>query len=100
MIKQYLKNGNYGGHQIIEKEWVDFVKTEAPGSEGRYGGHFWLNKNGVSYKDLPPDLYTMDGYQGQLVAIFPTQNMVVVRLGLSDLDFNQLLKQVVDAVEN
>ncbi len=96
----YLKNGNYGGHQIIEKEWVDFVKTEAPGSEGRYGGHFWLNKNGVSYKDLPPDLYTMDGYQGQLVAIFPTQNMVVVRLGLSDLDFNQLLKQVVDAVEN
>ena len=34
----------------------------------------------------------MDGYQGQLVAIFPAQNMVVVRLGLADLDFNELLK--------
>ena len=96
----YLKNGNYSGHQILEKEWVDFVKTEAPGSEGRYGGHFWLNKNGISYKDAPTDMFSMDGYQGQLVAIFPSQNMVVVRLGLSDIDFNQLLKQVVDAVEN
>jgi CubicO group peptidase (beta-lactamase class C family) len=95
----YLHNGKWQGQALLSESWVDFVQEEAPGSEGRYGGHFWLNKNGASYKDVPFDMYTMDGYQGQLVAILPTQNMVVVRLGLADIDFNELLKTIVHAVE-
>ena len=72
---------------------------EARGSQGRYGGHFWLNKNGISYPDAPHDMFTMDGYQGQLVAIFPSHELVVVRLGLADIDFNQLLKTILYEVD-
>ena len=95
----YLNKGKWQGNVLLSPSWIDFVQEEATGSKGRYGGHFWLNKRGASYKDVPFDIFTMDGYQGQLVAIFPAQNMVVVRLGLADLDFNELLKNIVHAVE-
>lgn len=96
----FLKKGNWQGTQLIDSSWIDFVQLEAPGSQGRYGGHFWLNKNGISYPDAPHDMFTMDGYQGQLVAICPTQELVIVRLGLADIDFNQLLKTIINEVEN
>jgi len=96
----FLKKGNWQGTQVIDSSWIDFVQLEAPGSQGRYGGHFWLNKNGISYPDAPHDMYTMDGYQGQMVAMLPSHDMVVVRLGLEDIDFNQLLKTILDEVEN
>ena len=66
----FLNKGNWQGTQLIDTSWIDFVQMEARGSQGRYGGHFWLNKNGISYPDAPHDMFTMDGYQGQLVAIW------------------------------
>lgn len=96
----YLKMGNWNGIQVIDSSWVNFVQEEAPGSNGKYGGHFWLNKRGRSYPSAPHDLYTMDGYQGQLVAIIPSKDMVIVRLGLADINFDLLIKTILDAVEN
>lgn len=95
----FLNKGNWQGTQLLDTSWIDFVQMEARGSQGRYGGHFWLNKYGISYPDAPHDMFTMDGYQGQLVAIFPSHELVVVRLGLADIDFNQLLKTILYEVD-
>lgn len=99
----YLQNGNWAGQQILSNDWIQFVKEEAPNSNGIYGGHFWLNK-GKRFPDVPTDLYSMDGFQGQKVFIIPSKELVVVRLGLTynedDFDFNVWLKGIIKAIEN
>ena len=97
----YLQNGNWNGEQIINKSWVDFSKEQTNTSNGEYGGHFWLNAGGY-YKDVPKNVYSANGYQGQRVFILPTQEMVVVRTGLessSVFDMNLFLRDVIGALE-
>ncbi len=97
----YLHNGDWMGTQIIDKSWVDFVKTPCANSGGRYGGHFWLNAGGT-YPDVPKDMFSMDGYQGQRVFIIPSKEMVIVRMGLTEgksFDFNKMLHDILVAVK-
>ncbi len=96
----YLHEGNWNGTQILNKSWVKFVKTPCGHSNGVYGGHFWLNAGG-KYPDVPKDLFSLNGYQGQRVFIIPSKDLVVVRMGLTDgsvFDFNRFLKGIISAV--
>ncbi len=98
----YLNEGNWNGQQIIDTSWVNFSQTAASNSEGRYGGHFWLNKDHVRFKDVPADLYSANGYQGQFVYIIPSKDLVVVRMGLNSgeaYDANVFLQSVISAVD-
>ena len=42
----YLHNGNWNGQQIFAKDWVKYVSTPTPTSNGTYGAQFWLNAEG------------------------------------------------------
>lgn len=96
----YLHKGNWNGEQLFDPSWAKYVATPTNGSNGKYGAHFWLNANG-DLPDVPRDFYRCSGYQGQMVAIFPSQDMVVVRMGLSEeFDFNGFLSAVVGSVKN
>lgn len=81
----YLHRGNWNGDQIFKPEWVDYVVEPTPTSDGTYGAQFWLNAEG-GYANLPKNMFSCNGYQGQRVAIFPDQDLVVVRTGLGDED--------------
>ncbi|WP_108867721.1 serine hydrolase domain-containing protein [Aquimarina aquimarini] len=97
----YLHKGNWNGDQIFDKEWVDYITTPSPTSEGDYGGHFWLNA-GSFYPDAPRDMFSANGYQGQRVFIIPSKDLVIVRFGLigdKGVDFNTFLKNMVSAVK-
>ncbi|RPD91245.1 class C beta-lactamase-related serine hydrolase [Aureibaculum marinum] len=97
----YLHKGNWNGEQIFDTTWVDYVKTPTNGSNGEYGGHFWLNAGG-KYPDVPKDIYSANGYQGQRVFIVPSKDLVIVRMGLTNndnaFDFNTFLKEVLVAI--
>ena len=96
----YLHNGNWNGEQLLNKSWVDFSKTPTNGSDGVYGGHFWLNAGG-KYPDVPRDLFSCNGYQGQYVFIIPSKDLVVVRTGLKEypeFDVNEFLKEIVESI--
>jgi len=96
----YLHKGNWNGEQIINESWVNYVSTPNGNSNGQYGAHFWLNAGG-NRPDVPRDMYAMEGYQGQMVFIIPSKEMVVVRMGLTEepiIDFNKLLKEILEAV--
>ena len=96
----YLHKGNWNGEQLFAPNWAKYVATPTNGSNGKYGAHFWLNANG-DFPDVPRDFYRCSGYQGQMVAIFPSQDMVVVRMGLSEeFDFNGFLSDVVKSFKN
>ena len=94
----YLNRGNWNGEQLFAAQWTDYVVQPTPTSRGQYGAQFWLNAGG-RFKDLPKNMFYADGYQGQFVFVFPDQDLVVVRMGLSWIDINQFLKGVLESIE-
>ena len=83
---------------------MDYTRTPAPKAEYKhYGALFWLNagarefahvtprqklghRNVPPFSGLPEDAYFAMGHDGQVIAIIPSRQLVVVRLGLSRSD--------------
>jgi CubicO group peptidase (beta-lactamase class C family) len=81
----HLRDGVWDGKRILPPGYVDFVRTPttAQGADS-YGAHWWLslpNKAGL-LKDGPYDSFEANGFQGQLIAVIPSKDLVIVRLGL------------------
>jgi len=96
-----LHYGNWDGAQIVDSTWVNYIKTPTNTSNGRYGAHFWLNAGGI-YPDVPKDMFSCNGFQGQMVFMIPSKNLLVVRTGLTespDFDFNGFLKGILAGVK-
>ena len=105
----YLDDGVWQGQRILPAGWVAFSVTPAPAAPmGRYGAQWWLNAGDASdttrraWPELPRDVYWASGFQGQYVAVVPSQRLVVVRLGLTDdeaaFPLGPFLRAVIDAV--
>jgi CubicO group peptidase (beta-lactamase class C family) len=60
-----------GGAPILPEGWVDYARSETPGSDGTYGAHWWLGPTG----------FHAQGYEGQYLFVVPDRDLVVVRLG-------------------
>lgn len=96
----YLNGGNWNGEQILNSSWVDYSATPANNSKGEYGAHFWLNAGG-KYPNVPKDLFSSNGFQGQYVFIIPSEDLVVVRFGLTDepvFDVDGFLSGIINAI--
>ncbi len=97
----YLHDGNWNGEQLIDTSWIDFTKEATNGSNGVYGGHFWMNKEG-KFPDVPKDMYSCNGFQGQYVFIIPSKDLVVVRTGLKEnpeFNVNAFLSDIIESLE-
>lgn len=86
----FLNDGVWEGERILPAGWVDYARTPTPAaSRGRYGAQWWMNagEDGDPEtrpdKGLPSDWYFASGFEGQSVNIFPSQDLVVVRLGFT-----------------
>ncbi|WP_327144119.1 serine hydrolase domain-containing protein [Nocardia sp. NBC_01327] len=91
-----LDNGHWGDRQLIDPDYIRQAQ-QPTAANGGYGFLFWLNA-GDSYKTAtvptakvfehamfpgaPRDLYSFVGALGQFVAIIPSRDMVIVRLGV------------------
>lgn len=79
----YLQDGVWNGERLLPNGFTTFVSTLAKPwvADGRpiYGGLFWVNGDGA--RPIPKDAYMMLGAGGQSVAIIPSHELVVVRLG-------------------
>lgn len=93
----YLNDGKSGSEQVLPEEWIEASQVTQPASAERgYGLHIWVNqpfeKDGAERMPrprLPSDALMMNGQFGQLVAVIPSKNVVIVRLGQSnDWDFS------------
>ncbi len=97
----YLHKGNWNGDQLFDASWSEYVAKPTNGSNGIYGAHFWLNA-GNRYPDAPKDMYSANGFQGQMIFIIPSHDLVIVRMGLKEekdgFDFNGLLKGIVGSL--
>lgn len=96
----YLDKGLWNGEVIFNPEWVNYVATPTEDSKGDYGAHFWLNASGIQ-PDVPKDMYSANGHDGQFVYIIPSEDLVIVRTGLSEAyDANQLISGIINAIED
>jgi hypothetical protein len=96
----YLNRGNWIGEQILNEDWVDYTVQPVEGSDGEYGAHFWLNAGG-KYPDVPRDLFSANGFQGQHVFIIPSKDLVIVRFGLAEhpeFDLNVFLREIIESL--
>ena len=85
----YLNDGMWGDKRILPEGWVKYSTAPTPQSGGQYGAGLWLEIPDflrpafpADYK-LPEDAFYMLGHEGQMVAVIPSRQLVVVRLGLS-----------------
>ncbi len=83
----YLRDGVWRQQRILPEGWVDFSRSLAPAeNNGNYAAHFWLSlppagSQFPSLVDAPPSTFSANGNEGQFIAMVPSHDLIVVRLG-------------------
>lgn len=107
----YLNNGMWNGEEILPHSWIEKTTQVSPGylsngtvirnitDEGVYGGSIWLNKAvkkgfGKPYPASPANMLLAMGHYGQILAILPTQKMVIARTGY-DQEYNSKVDEFI-----
>ena len=104
----YLQNGEWAGARLIPEDWANYVSTPANASDGQYGAHFWLNRDGADGRErfipgAPEEMYFMAGHEGQYVFIVPSKRTIIVRTGMTRGQralpvVAPLIKDILDAI--
>lgn len=79
------QGGAWQGAQIIPETWISFMTAASPADPG-YGGSMWRPESShiapAVRAKLPKDLVFFAGHQGQFVIVVPSQDLVVLRMGI------------------
>lgn len=83
----YLRDGVWNGRRLFPEGWVEAsLRPARHAPEAQYGAHTWLKlpeSPGFGEPPMPADSYYMLGHDQQVVAIIPSRDLVIVRLGLT-----------------
>lgn len=101
-----LQDGQWGDKQVLPPGWLKRASTPStPGAGQGYGAQSWLYGNREAgdckaYPGVPEDVVAMGGHWGQMVAVVPSRQAVVVRMGWihGPYDECKLLSDVLSAL--
>jgi CubicO group peptidase (beta-lactamase class C family) len=89
------RGGVWRGRRLLSKQFMHDAIAASP-TNGCYAWLIWVNsaapcvgptiserpvRNSRDFPDMPADMYRFSGLFGQLVTVFPTQDLLVVRTG-------------------
>ena len=103
----YLNDGYWLGERILPEGWVEYSMTPSVAAPlGEYGAQWWLNvgKKGNPeqrrYPTLPEDAFCAEGFEEQYVMVIPSENLVVVRLGVSHhgFPFDKMVADIISSL--
>jgi CubicO group peptidase (beta-lactamase class C family) len=104
----YLRRGFWDGRQLIPPAWVALASAPTAPAKGAYGALFWLNARDpeigkpAAFDRLPEDLFFARGHGGQITAIVPGKDAVIVMLNTAFTGdakaIADLIADVVDAL--
>ncbi|MGK2923017.1 MAG: serine hydrolase domain-containing protein [Methyloceanibacter sp.] len=83
----FVQDGMWRGKRLLPPGWAAYSLRPTPQSpHDDYGAQVWLklpDSPGHGEPPMPEDAFYMSGYDGQVVAMVPSRDLVVVRLGLT-----------------
>lgn len=81
----FLRDGVWEGRRILPEGWIAYsLKPTADAPHDQYGAQIWLKlPQGLGEPPMPEDAYYMLGHDQQVVAVVPSRDLVIVRLGLT-----------------
>jgi len=111
----FLNDGCWNGERLLPEGWVaasttvsELFKTgSTPEQEEPSGYSWWLNRpvpeqgKPKRWPDLPDDTYAADGHWGQIIAVVPSEDLVVVRVAddrNDSVDLNTLVSLALEVV--
>ncbi len=101
----YQRGGDWFGEQIFSRDWLEYTLEPSSGNAG-FGAHVWLAPPSWNDREaaraIPEDDFYFLGHDGQMVAIIPSRETVIVRLGLTRIqgpfDHAVLVRSILDAL--
>ncbi len=85
-----LQGGEWEGETLLPEGWMEYLLTPTKTADANlYGAQFWLNRDPSDtqqerlFPSLPEDSYYMGGYQGQIVLVIPSEELVITRFGFT-----------------
>ncbi|QDC00073.1 serine hydrolase [Mesorhizobium sp. 8] len=85
-----LQDGVWNGNRILPDGFVGWMHEPASASKAYGKGQVWIEAPGDEDKPgagvaggLPADTFWLEGHDGQTVAVIPSEQLVVVRMGLT-----------------
>jgi CubicO group peptidase (beta-lactamase class C family) len=89
----YLRDGVWDGERVLPEGWVDFGRTPGPAQNtDTYGAQWWLTPahgpgrpgRSLITDNSMSDAFSAQGYEGQIIVVVPSKDLVMVRLGRFD----------------
>jgi CubicO group peptidase (beta-lactamase class C family) len=89
----YLRDGVWNGTRVLPEGWVDFGRTYGPDPNvDTYGAQWWLTPQSGTGRPARSlivdegmaDAFSAQGYEGQIIVVVPSKDLVLVRLGRFD----------------
>lgn len=91
-----LNKGTWNGKQIVPQQWIEesIIRTIERGGKISYGYNLGIGP--VAYNSFYPI-----GLYGQLLYIYPAKNIIIVRFGNADINYNpnywkEMMLQLID----
>ena len=95
----YLNDGIAGGARILPAQWVAYSTSPTLGTT--YGSGLWTNRSAdpgpqarITRAGMPANAFYASGNLGQRIYILPSQQLVVVRLGVTHGKGNDLVRDM------
>lgn len=85
----YLRDGVWEGRQMLPEGWVDRGRSPRsvdPEDGDFYGSHWWTREG-------PYGTFWAAGHEGQYIDVCPALDLVLVRLGRTDADHSEQVKE-------
>jgi len=101
----FLRDGVWRGERLLPEGWVAYTLTPTKAApDESYGAQMWLKlpeSDGYGEPPMPDDAFYFLGHDEQIVAVVPSRDLVIVRLGLTqaggDWDHARDLAPIVEA---
>lgn len=89
-LGQFWLDAWHDRNDLLPLGWQrEATQPSASSINGDYGLGFWLNTQASKYPSLPKNLFYAGGNAGQRVIVLPDEELVIVRLGLTESGVDQ-----------
>jgi CubicO group peptidase (beta-lactamase class C family) len=93
----FLRNGNWAGHQLISKNWVQAIQQSSPANKS-YGYMWWLNRGKRQMEGVPDTVFYAAGFGGNYIVVDQKNDLLIVTRWLEPSQLGAFLRLVYQSI--